>query len=300
MGGTESAEELVKAFAAYKRQAGLLQGRIPPASRPHHQAVLSRQVRSDGRPVPPVRRRHRLQDRGRARRHGRLGLQPRPRPSAKAATRSTTGAIPASRKPTTIPCSNVTWNDAVAFCRWLSRKERQDLPAADRGRVGIRRPRGHRPRATPTATTRTPWPKVGNVEDSTGRTTFPHVQELDIPPGSHPRFTVAGRPVSAEPLRAVRHARQRLGVVLRLVRRGLLRPFAGGRSAGAGHGQPAGAAGRRLEQLSALGARRLPQLEHARQPLRQPRLPRRPRHAGRCEPCSRRDEARSRSSLAAT
>ena len=38
------------------------------------------------------------------------------------------------------PVVNVSWNDAVAFAEWLSRKEGQDLPAADRGGVGVRLP----------------------------------------------------------------------------------------------------------------------------------------------------------------
>jgi Sulfatase-modifying factor enzyme 1 len=38
------------------------------------------------------------------------------------------------------PVVNVSWNDAVAFAAWLSRKEGGDLPAADRGRMGIRLP----------------------------------------------------------------------------------------------------------------------------------------------------------------
>ena len=44
MGGTESAEHLVKSLRRLQAAAGLLQGRIPPASRPHHPALLSRQV----------------------------------------------------------------------------------------------------------------------------------------------------------------------------------------------------------------------------------------------------------------
>ena len=38
------------------------------------------------------------------------------------------------------PVVNVSWNDAVAFCKWLSSKEEQNLPPANRGRVGIRLP----------------------------------------------------------------------------------------------------------------------------------------------------------------
>ena len=38
------------------------------------------------------------------------------------------------------PVVNVSWNDSVAFCSWLSRKEREDLPIANGGRVGVRLP----------------------------------------------------------------------------------------------------------------------------------------------------------------
>ena len=35
----------------------------------------------------------------------------------------------------------MTWDDAVAFCKWLSRKERKDVPLAHRSRMGVRLPR---------------------------------------------------------------------------------------------------------------------------------------------------------------
>ena len=39
------------------------------------------------------------------------------------------------------PVVNVTWQDAEAFCAWLSRKEKNDVPLADHRRVGSCSPR---------------------------------------------------------------------------------------------------------------------------------------------------------------
>ena len=279
MGGTESAEHLVKAFAAYQRQPDFFKDEYP-----RHRVRITRPFYLGKYEVTVGQFRRFTDDTGyktEAERDGTGGWGYNPK-TAKCEGRDPkyNWRNPGFPQTDDHPVLNVTWNDAVAFCRWLSHKEKEDyrLPTeaeweyAARAGTTTRYCNGDDPDALA---------KVGNVQDATGRTTFPHVQELDIPPGSHPRFTVPVGGFPAEPVRAVRHARQRLGVVLRLVRRGLLCPLAGGRSAGAGHRRPAGAAGRRLEQLSPLGPRRLPQLEHGPQPLRQPRLPRRPRHASR-------------------
>jgi formylglycine-generating enzyme required for sulfatase activity len=86
------------------------------------------------------------------------------------------------------PVVNVTWNDAVAFCAWLSRKEGKTyrLPTeaeweyACRAGTTTRYHNGDDPDKLP---------EVANVADAKGRTTFPHVHELEIPPGSRPKFT---------------------------------------------------------------------------------------------------------------
>ncbi len=83
---------------------------------------------------------------------------------------------------------NVTWNDAVAFCQWLTRKEGKTyrLPTeaeweyACRGGTATRYYNGDDPDSLA---------KVANVEDSRGRTTFPHVQEIEIAKEGLIKFT---------------------------------------------------------------------------------------------------------------
>jgi formylglycine-generating enzyme len=87
------------------------------------------------------------------------------------------------------PVVDVTWNDAVAFCKWLSRKEGRTyrLPTeaeweyACRAGTATRYNNGDDPRKLAL---------VANVGDDKGRTTFPHVQELDLPKDGPVKFTV--------------------------------------------------------------------------------------------------------------
>ena len=125
-----------------------------------------------------------------------------------------------------LPMEHLSWMDALEFCNALSQKrasgrstrsrpsaksslERPGLPVPHRGRVGIRLPRK---RAPPTPT---PSRTIRNTSANMAGSTVPH--------------RPTGRPEEAERLRAVRHARQRLGVVLGLVRRGLQQSVTRGR-----------------------------------------------------------------------
>ena len=119
------------------------------------------------------------------------------------------------------PVVNVSWNDAVAFCKWLSRKEGKTyrLPTeaeweyACRAGTTTRYYSGDDPETLA---------KVGNVADATAKAKFPD-WKYTIKASDGYVFTAPVGSVQAQCLRALRHARQRLAVVLGLVRRGLLR-----------------------------------------------------------------------------
>jgi len=59
-----------------------------------------------------------------------------------ATSRTIPGGTRGSSRPTRHPVICVSWNDAVAFCKWLSGKGGQDLPPAHGSRVGVCLPGG--------------------------------------------------------------------------------------------------------------------------------------------------------------
>ena len=145
------------------------------------------------------------------------------------------------------PAVFVSWNDAVEFCKWLSKKEGKTyrLPTeaeweyACRAGTSSRYSFGNDPQELV---------HHGNAADQYRKSALPGLQRVDsdlrrrrkenrqedsVPVPCGQRWLCldfAGRKVQAECLWAVRHARQRLGMVLRLVRRALLRKIAGRRS----------------------------------------------------------------------
>jgi formylglycine-generating enzyme len=188
MGGTETADELVKAFSAYHRKPDFFKDEYP-----RHRVCITKPFYFGKYEVTVGQFRRFVEDTGyktEAQRDSTGGWGYNPT-SCKCEGRDPkyNWRNPGFKQTDDHPVLDVTWNDAVAFCRWLSRREGKSyrLPTeaeweyAARAGAATRYANGDDPDALV---------RVGNVEDSKGRTTFPHVQELDIPPGSHPRFTM--------------------------------------------------------------------------------------------------------------
>jgi formylglycine-generating enzyme len=188
MGGTESAEELVKAFAAYKRQPEFFKDEYP-----QHQVRITKPFYMGKYEVTVGDFKKFVQDTGYKTEaetdgQGGWGFDPK--------TGQCDGRYvqfnwrnPGFPQTDDHPVVNVTWRDAVEFCKWLSSKEQKTyrLPTeaeweyACRAQTTTRYNYGDDPDELDT---------VANVLDAKGRTTFPHVQELNFLRGDKPKFTL--------------------------------------------------------------------------------------------------------------
>ncbi len=188
MGGQESAEELVKAFAAYKRKADFFKDEYP-----QHHVRITKAFYMGKYEVTVGQFRRFVEDSGyktEAEKDGEGGWGYNPQTGQcegrKIQFNWLNTGFPQSDDH---PVVNVTWNDAVAFCRWLSRKEGKTygLPSeaqweyACRAETSKRYQNGDDPEGLI---------RVANTLDAKGRTTFPHVQELTFLADEKPQFTI--------------------------------------------------------------------------------------------------------------
>jgi formylglycine-generating enzyme required for sulfatase activity len=186
MGGTEPAEKLSKAFAAYKRPPEYFADEYP-----RHKVRITRPFLMGRYEVTVSQFRRFCAESGyktEAETDGTGGWGYDPA-QGKCYGRDVkfNWRNPGFRQTDDHPVLNVTWNDAVAFCRWLSKKEDKTyrLPTeaeweyAARAGTETRYANGDDPGCLA---------DVANALDDRGRTSFPHVQELDIAPGGRPRF----------------------------------------------------------------------------------------------------------------
>ena len=174
MGSGELAEETAaffnKTYGIDILRADNLQGRASAAPRADHQAVLPGHLPRHAGPVSAVRRGHRLQDRCGEGRTGSMGLGPDKKKAGFIEKYSWRNA--GFEQTDEHPVINVSWNDAVAFCQWLSKKEGKTyrLPTeaeweyACRAGTTTRYYSGDDPETLA---------KVGNVADATSKAKFP-------------------------------------------------------------------------------------------------------------------------------
>ena len=187
MGGQEPAEQLARAFAAYGRKPDYFQDEYP-----RHRVRITRPFFLSRVEVTVGQFRQFVRETGyraEAERDGTGGWGYNP------VTRKCEGRKPRYSwhdpgfpQTEEHPVVNVTWNDAVAFCRWLGGREGRTcrLPTeaeweySCRAGTATRYCNGDDPRALA---------EVARVMDDRGRTSFPHVQQLVTPAGEPGRFT---------------------------------------------------------------------------------------------------------------
>ena len=255
MGGQESAEELVKAFAAYKRKPDFFKDEYP-----RHRVRITKPFYLGKYEVTVGQFRRFVEESGyktEAETDGKGGW------GYNAETGMCEGRKPAvqlaqsraSRRPTTIPCSNVTWNDAVAFCQWLSRKEGKTyrLPTeaeweyACRAGTTTRYPQRRRSRRL--------WPRWATWPTTRAAPTFRTSRRLEIPEGEQSRIHRAGRPASSPTPSGSTTCTATSGSGAPTGTARTTTPNRRSTIPRARRRRPARAARRRVEQLSALGPR---------------------------------------------
>ena len=188
MGGQESAEELVKAFPTYHRPPDFFKDEYP-----RHRVRITKPFELGKYEVTVGQFRRFTDDTGYKTEAEKDGLGGWGYDAALGKCRGRDPKFnwrnPGFAQTDDQPVLDVTWNDAVAFCKWLSRKEGKTyrLPTeaeweyACRAGTTTRYNNGDDPGKLA---------EVANVGSDKGRTTFPHVQELDIPKDGSAKFTV--------------------------------------------------------------------------------------------------------------
>ena len=188
MGGGESADELVKFFAAYNRKPEFFKDEYP-----RHRVRITKPFYLGKYEVTVGDFRRFVDDSGyktQAETDGEGGWGYNPQTGQCEGRKPQFNWLnPGFPQTDNHPVLNVTWHDAVAFCQWLSRKEGKTyrLPTeaeweyACRARTTTRYNNGDDPAGLLS---------VANTLDAKGRTTFPHVQEITVFPGENPTFTV--------------------------------------------------------------------------------------------------------------
>jgi formylglycine-generating enzyme len=188
MGGQEPAESLIEAFPNYRRPPEFFKDEYP-----RHRVRITKPFLLGKHEVTVGQFRRFVEESGyktEAERDG-LGGWGYDRETGKCRGRDTSFSWrnPGFAQTDNHPVLNVTWGDATAFCKWLSAKEggTYRLPTeaeweyACRAGADTRYANGDDPARLA---------QIANVGDDKGRTTFPHVQELDLPKGEPSKFTV--------------------------------------------------------------------------------------------------------------